>query len=158
MLVEVLVDLDRRGVQTSLVREGGRTHIGLAWQVRLVGNVRDGIGDPGELLQLLVSHQRPPTFELKVSNEGCQIHVAGAFTVAIDRALDVHDPRLGCRNGVGDSAPRVVVTVHAQVDADLGGRGNNVTHPARQHAAVRVTQHRHLGAGLGGGAHHFESV
>ena len=49
VLVEVGVDLDRGGVQSGLVGEGGDTHVGLVGGGREVDDLGDGVRDPGHL-------------------------------------------------------------------------------------------------------------
>src|SRR5690606_31320445 len=51
VLVQVRVDLDGGGVQPGLVREGGDADVGLVGGRGDVGDLGDGLGDPGHLAQ-----------------------------------------------------------------------------------------------------------
>ncbi|MPN04878.1 hypothetical protein SDC9_152126 [bioreactor metagenome] len=94
MLIEILVHLDGAGVQTGLVGERGMPDIGLPGEVRLVGNVGDRVTGVGEFGELAIGQQRPAVLQLKIGDQRRQIHVSGAFPVAVDGSLDVHHARV----------------------------------------------------------------
>jgi len=116
------------------------------------------VADAGQVAQPLARQQLPAELELQVGDHGREIGVAGALPVAVHGALHVHDPSLDGGDGVGDGAARVVVAVDAEIDADLTGGRDDITHPARQHAPVGVAEHDDLGARLGGRSHDLERV
>ncbi len=158
MLVEHLVDLDRRRVQAGLVRERRGAGVRLTSLRRLVGDLGDGVGDPGEVAQRLRLDERPAELELEVPDEGHEVGVARTFAVPVHRALDVHGARLDGGDRVGHGAARVVVAVDAKVDPDRRSGAHHFAHPARKHAAVGVAEDDHFGARLRRGADHVQRV
>jgi hypothetical protein len=93
VLVEVGVDLEGAGVQAGLVREGAGADVGLAAVGRHVGDLADGVRDPGGLAQPLRLEQRHTLLDLQVGDDGEDVGVAGALAVAVDRPLHVGGAR-----------------------------------------------------------------
>ena len=79
--------------------------------------------------------------ELQVRHDDEEVGVARALAVAVRRALHVRDACLDRRHGVGDGTAGVVLAVDAEPHAGpLLDVGDDLEHPVREHAAVRVAQ------------------
>ena len=111
MLVEIGVDLDRRGVETGLVREGAGTGVGLAGVGRDVGDLADRVADPGRLGEAMSVDDLQSLLELEVGDDGDEVGIAGALAVTVDRSLDMSGTGIDGRHRVGDRAAGVVVAV-----------------------------------------------
>ena len=159
MLVEHRVDLDRRGVQPGLVREGAEPDVGLVGVRRDVGDLADRVGDPGHLLEACCGQHRAALLQLQARHHAEQVGVAGPLPVAVRGALHVGDARVHRDQRVGHAAGGVVVAVDAQ--AGLGGvlhAGYGVAELGREHAAVGVAQRDDVGAGRRGGPDDLQRV
>ena len=139
---------ERRGADVRLAR--GRRH---------VGDLRDGVGDPGRVAEPAGGEHLPTELDLEVGDDGEQVGVAGALAVAVDRALHVGGAGVDGREGVGHRTAGVVVAVDADADArGLDHVVHDVRHPGRQHAAVGVAQGDDRGARVVRRAQHLEGV
>ncbi len=154
VLVEVRVDLDGRGVQARLVREGGDPDVGLVRGGGEVHDLGDGVRDPGHVGERPVGEHLAPVLDLQGGDDGEEVGVADALAVPVRRALDVRGARVHRGQGVGDGAAGVVLGVDAQAGAGVGeDGGDGGGHLGGQHAAVGVAQDDHVGAGLVRGAY-----
>ena len=159
MLVQIRIDLDRRGVQPGLVRERRHAHVGALGIGRGVGHLVDRVGDPDDLAEPSGRQHLAKHLGLEPSHDAEEVGVAAPLAVAVGGALDVGDARLDRRQRVSDRAGGVVVAVDAEPGAAAGEDvADHVDERGRQHAAVGVAQHDDLCAGLCRCTHHLERV
>ncbi len=96
-----------------------------------------------------------PSLNWRLAATVTQVGVAGALAVAVDGALHVARAGPHGGDGVGGGAAGVVVAVRAHAGTGGGDDvGDDVLDLVREHAAVGVAQHDHLGARLVRGADH----
>ena len=139
---------ERRGADVRLPARG-----------RDVGDLGDGVGDPGRVAQQPGGQHRPVQLELEVGDDRDQVGVAGALAVAVDGALHVAGAGVDRGQGVGDRAAGVVVAVDADPDPGrLDDVVDDVGDPAGQHPAVGVAERDDRGARVVRRAEHLEGV
>ena len=139
--------------------EGRGADIRLTGRGREVGDLGDGVRDPGCVLEQPFGQHAQVQLELEVGDHRDQVGVAGALAVPVDGSLHVARPGVDGRERVGDRAAGVVVTVDPDACAGrLDHVVDHVGHPRGQHAAVGVTQGDHLGARVVRRAQHLQRV
>ncbi len=95
--------INRVDVHTAFVGEGGTTDEGGTWIVVEVGEFVDKAGKFGELAEIALRQDSFSEFEFKKREEGGEITVSGAFSVAVHRALDLKSALLDGGDGIGDT-------------------------------------------------------
>src|SRR5690606_24148512 len=149
VLVQVRVDLDGGGVQPGLVREGGDADVGLVGGRGDVGDLGDGLGDPGHLAQAALGQHAAAVLEDQGGDHREQVGVADPFAVPVGGALHVGGARVDGGQRVGHRAAGVVLGVDAQPrPGGLADLGDDLEDVGGQHAAVGVAQHDHGGPRL----------
>jgi len=116
VLVAVSNFLDGVDMHAAFVGEGGLADKGSANEVRIVGDVVDKEGEVLEVLE--VGDDLVAELELKDGDDGGEIAVSGAFSVAINGALDLGGSSAAGFDGVSDSELAIVVGVNT--DFNLG--------------------------------------
>ena len=149
MLVGVRPTDERARVQTCLVRERGRPHIGPLRIEGQVDDLGDVVGHRCQALEPVGRDRRYPHLQAEIRDDRRKVRVPRAFAVAVDAPLDMARTLAHGLEGVGHRAATVVV----EVAADLGCRvrphvGHDPADLVRQRAAVGVAEHEHLGACL----------
>ena len=137
-------------VLPAFVGEGGGADERRADVVR---DVREFVDEEGELAQFHeVGDDGDAELELEIRDDGDEVAVSDAFTVAIDRALHLHGPRAHGGECVGDSDAGVVVRVDADAGAEHGHDfAGDFLDFIGQAAAVRVAQNDEVRAGIARG-------
>ena len=139
-------------MQAGLVSEGAGPDIGLAAVGRNVGDLADGVRDPGGLAQASRLQQRHTLLDLQVRDQGEDVRVTGALSVAVDGPLHVGRARVDGGHRVGDRTAGVVVAVDAHARTGrVDDIANDVGDLGREHPPVGVAQRDDLGARLGRG-------
>src|SRR5699024_4105877 len=137
VLVQVRVDADGAGVQPGLMCEGAGPDVGLPGERGDIGDLADGMGDPGDLPQTGATESTYVALEFEIGHYGEDVGVASAFAVAVDATLYVLRSRGDGGHGVGHGAAGIVMSVDAQGAAGAGGDlGDDLVLPFRKHAPV----------------------
>lgn len=140
---------------------GERRHpdVGLVGAGRDVDDLGDGLRHPRHLAEAALGQDVAALLELQGRHHREEVGVAHALPVAVGRALHVRGAGVHGRQRVGHRAAGVVLGVDAQPRArGLADLGHDAGDVGGQHAAVGVAQHDHVGARLGGGAHHAQRI
>src|SRR5699024_1213636 len=157
--VQVRVDADGAGVQPGLMCEGAGPDVGLPGERGDIGDLADGMGDPGDLPQTGATESTYVALEFEIGHYGEDVGVASAFAVAVDATLYVLRSRGDGGHGVGHGAAGIVMSVDAQGAAGAGGDlGDDLVHPFRKHAPVGIAQGDDVGSGLHRGGHRAQGV
>src|SRR5262249_33018699 len=91
----------------------------------------------------------PANFELEHWNYRAQVGVAAALAVSIDSALHLRRAVLNRRYRVGNSHIRIIMSMDSDWRLELPADLVDYLHQsASQRAAVRITEHYRVGAGL----------
>ena len=159
MLVGVVAPGQRAGVQTGFVGESRCPHIGLLRVGSEVDQLRHLMRHAGETLQPAFGQSLNAELELQIGDDRDEVAVAGAFAVAVDRALHLSGSASHSSQGVGHAAACVVVEVHADRSVKIvADSAHDFAHLMRQRAAVRVAEHQPVGAGICCGRQHLQGV
>lgn len=135
--------------------EGGDAHVRLVRGGGEVDDLGDRVRDPRHLAQGAFGEHLLAVLQLQGRHHGEQVRVADPLAVAVGRALHVGRARVHRGQGVRDRAARVVLGVDAEPGAGVReDRGDDRLDLGREHAAVRVAEHHHVGARLRGRADH----
>ena len=86
-----------------------------------VGHFTDIVGDFGEMLQLVPADGLHPQFKFDIRNNGAEIRVAAAFTIAVNGPLNVGGAVLDRNDGVGNGHFTIIVGMDSQRNLDLSG-------------------------------------
>ena len=139
------------GVHAAFVSERGDADPRLA---RVGLEVRDLIHEMRQLAQFRqrrFRHRAAAHFQSERGNDADQIAIAGAFAVAIDRALHLRCADVHRGDGIGDAEAAIVVRVNADARGQFGfGNCGDAADLRRQTTAVGIAQHDAFGAGLVG--------
>ncbi len=146
MLVAVLVAHDGRNVDAALVGESTASDIRLPMIVRQVGQLADVARRLGELAELLVGDAINAHLDLQIGDDGAQVGIADALTVAVHRSLDMDSAGPHRSQRVGHAQAAVVVGMHSQRHVDLPAHGlRDLLNLPRQGTTVGVTQDDDIG-------------
>ena len=134
-------------MHASLVGEGGASHERRTDIRVAVGQFVDKERDLAQARE--VRDHGNPHLELQAGNDGGEVAVAGTFTVAVHRPLDMD--RSSTNGGKRIGRPHAAIVVG--VDADLAGeavvhRGRDRGDLVGHRSAVGVAEHQHVGTGL----------
>jgi hypothetical protein len=162
VLVAALDLRHRRAVDPALVGERRPADVRLVVVGDLVGDLRDGPRELRQRAEVAAADRGQPEVRLEreVREDRHHVRVAAPLAVAVDRRLDVSDPRLHRGDRVRDGQLGVVVGVDApghrrgrgvtlERDPDVGEDAHQLV---GQRAAVRVAQDDGPGTGLAGRA------
>ena len=158
---------DGADVDPALVGECAFAHEGAAVEGRHVGGFAHEAGELAYFFQVGGAHAGDVELGAQDRHDGCQVRVAAALTVAVDRAVDHDRPGPDRGDAVGHCQPAVVVGVNPQPGRGAGGplpgqvllkRGDCRFDFKGQAAAVGVTEHDKGRAGMAGGGYRLQGI
>ena len=138
-------------MQPGLVREGGRTDVGLSGAPWHVGQLADVVRDLRQHLHLCVADDVDSHLELEVGADAEHVGVAAHIAVAVRRALYLRCARLHGHQRVGDRHVGAVVCVYPHLARHLGhDQPHDLADLRRHRAPIRVAERDAICAGFGG--------
>ena len=146
-------------VHPALVGEGAAADERLPWRVVHVDHLVDVAREFREVADRLLVEHLIALLQAEVGDHREQVGVAAPFAEAVDRALDLHGPRVHRGQGVGHGQPTIVVAVDAQRHGDFRGElADDLADLVGHGAAVGVAKDDEHGAGLDRGLDGLERV